>query len=331
MNQLALVLDYETRSEAELRDVGAWEYARHPSTRVLCAAWRFGTLSRLSELPTESWRAFEGEPMPKQLKAALTNPDVQVIAHNAGFENVITRHVLGIKVPLYRWHCTAAMSAALALPRSLEGACDALELPIRKDKEGKLLVRRHCKPRKPTKKNPSRWNDDPEGLERLLDYCRTDVEAEVGLYLNLPPLHPVERKVWQLDQRMNLRGITVDRPLVKSVLALIDQETERLDAETVTLTGGKLESTRKRAQLLTYVNRIADGFHLNNLQAKTVADALACGMVSGTARRLLEIRQAISKTSTAKYLSFDERTASDGRLRDLLIYHGASTGRSTLR
>jgi DNA polymerase len=42
---------------------------------------------------------------------------------------------------------------------------------------------------------------------------------------------------------------------------------------------------------------------------------------------MLELRQAVSKTSTAKYQAFEMRSRYDGRLRDILMYWAASTGR----
>ena len=34
------VLDYETRSEADLKKVGGYEYANDPTTEILSACWR---------------------------------------------------------------------------------------------------------------------------------------------------------------------------------------------------------------------------------------------------------------------------------------------------
>ena len=36
---MTVILDFETRSEADLKKVGAWAYSEHPSTEVICACW----------------------------------------------------------------------------------------------------------------------------------------------------------------------------------------------------------------------------------------------------------------------------------------------------
>ncbi|MBK8260108.1 MAG: hypothetical protein IPK80_02085 [Nannocystis sp.] len=47
-------------------------------------------------------------------------------------------------------------------------------------------------------------------------------------------------------------------------------------------------------------------------------------------RALLEIRKALSKSSVKKYQAFEKRASEDdGRVRDILLYHGASTGRDS--
>lgn len=329
-----LILDFETRSKADIKKVGAWEYAVHPSTRVLCVAWKWAAFNDLLNTKTHVWKRHSGEPIPTHLLRAFADPETTIVAHNAGFERFITENVMprhlpkGFAytvqgIPIERWECTAAMAAAHALPRDLDGACTVLGLKHQKDKMGKLLIRRHCIPRKPTKGNPSIWNDDVEGLDALARYCADDVRAEAELFVTLPRLIPIERKVWALNQRINTRGVYVDRPLVKTALKLIAEETTNLNARALALTSG-IRPTQ-RAQILAWCKR--NGLALPNLQAKTVAGAIDGRLARGRVRELLVVRQALSKTSTAKYQAFEARTCSDGRLRDLQMYHGASTGR----
>lgn len=338
-DQRYLILDYETFSEAKLKNTGSYEYSRHPSTEILCAAWKLGTREELrAGVPTKSWSPLLPDPRRHfaELLRAFRDPSVVLVAHNAFFEQVITKNVFATKVmpskrselasiPPERWLCTASLAAALALPRKLEKACLALNLPFQKDMEGHRLMLKWCKPRKPTKRNPKTRHDDPEELNRLVEYCVKDVDAETALFLYAPPLNPTERKVWVLDQKINLRGFAVDRPLVATILEMIAEESKNLNRETEEMSFGTLLSATQRDGVLDFL--AAEGVKLPNLQAKTVSDAIETGLVEGDAKRMLELRQAISKTSTAKYVAFDSRSASDGRLRDILVYHAASTGR----
>ena len=339
MSQTYLVLDYETRSEADLKKTGGFEYGRHPTTEILCAAWRLGTKETLAKGEVHVWSGAFKDTWHKLpgLVGALCDPNTIIVAHNALFEQVITRFVLPKylrqiqnvptirELPHERWTCTAAQAAALALPRNLEGACLALNLPIKKDMEGRRLMMKYCKPRKATKNNLNKWHCDARELRRIMEYCKTDIEAETALFLKIPELNPLERKVWLLDQKINFRGFLADRDLVKNVLKMIDIETGNLNRETGELTFGEFEKTTQRDEVLKWLE--TQNVYLPDLKAKTVSDALKEGLATGVAKRMLEIRQDVSKTSTKKYQAFDIRSRSDGRVRDSLIYHAASTGR----
>lgn len=326
------ILDFETRSEVDIKKTGAYVYASHPSTTVMCAAWRMGTREELrgqienNEPPLWWSPVLKDSPTSFDLIDDLYSADI-VVAHNALFEQVISTFCLGVSLPPERWLCTASLAAACALPRNLEGACAALKLPIQKDMEGRRLMLKFCKPRKPTKTNQDKWHDGADGFRRIVEYCKTDVDAETLLFLKLPPLSPTERKIWLLDQKINLRGFNTDQKLVNTALKLIDEETKAMDERTQVITKGEIRSTTQRDRLLKYLKHWHD-LELPDLTAKVVADTLKDGQtIDDEAVELLQIRQAVSKTSTKKFEAFKNRACLDGRVRDMLVYHAASTGR----
>jgi len=338
MSKLFAIIDYETFSEAPIKLCGAYEYSAHPSTEILCAAYRIGTRETLRKAKTQLWAPSLPNSNFADLLRSFRDPSIQLVAHNAFFEQVITRNVFGPKympskpelrsIPIERWHCTAAGARSIGIPGNLEGAGAALNLKVQKNPEGKKLIRELCMPRKATKKNPSTRNQDPERLAKLFAYCVQDTDTEVELFLKLPELHPKERKFWVVNQKMNMRGFAVDRKLVTNALKLIEVETNRLDGMTRKLTGGKLSSARQRDAVLKYIRR--EGVELEDLKAKTVQEYLANTKDDGNAgRELLVIRDLISRSSTAKYAAFDLRSRSDGRARDTLLWFGAHTGRDS--
>lgn len=340
MSQVYCLLDYETYSETDLKKVGVYEYSMHPSTEILCAAWRIGTAETLKSAKIERWSPWIKGTSLSSLIRAFSNEKIILVAHNASFERIITRNVLNrylvggpirspYTVPIKRWLCTAAQCAALALPRKLEHACDALNLPVKKDMEGHKLMLKLSKPRKPTKNNPAKRHNKIKDLIRVMDYNVIDVEADTQILLRLPKLIPSEQRLWELDQLINDRGFLADRELVENVLKMIKTEKTLLDQETVLLTKGKLDTANQRAAVMNWLKW--QGVHLPNLQAKTVQDAISHKIVEGDALRMLEIRQAVSKTSTAKFGQFELRSRHDGRCRDGQLFHGASTGRWTGR
>lgn len=330
------ILDYETRSEADLKKVGAYNYSLHPSTQILCAAWRVGTKEELRDAPIRCWSPAFRSAHYIDLLNQLSNGSVGLVAHNALFEQVITKHVLhkhirghgitvGQNIPISRWTCTAARASALALPRKLEQACHALGLSVQKDMEGHRLMLKLSKPRKPTKHNKAKWHCKTSDLKRVMDYCVTDIDAETELFLTIPALNPNERKVWELDQKINLNGFEIDYDLVKIVLRMIAEETRNLDAETKRITMGEVDTTNQLERVHGWLSK--QGVSIPDLAAKTVRDAIDDGLVTGAPKRLLEIRQSVSRTSTKKYAAFNNRVGPDNRVRDILMYWAASTGR----
>lgn len=333
-NQRYICFDFETRATVDLKAVGAWEYSANFETEILCLAWCTSTKDNKNpEVMIWSPALPKTKPNLKLFLKDFFDLSVIKIAHNAGFEKSICRNVLpkyigrGIGIQHEEWICTATMAAALALPRNLEGACEALGLSHKKDMTGHRLMMKLSKPRKPSKNNPAKWHCLKKDLLRLIDYCVADVKAEWELFLTIPELSKDERKVWLLDQKMNFRGFNTDQKLINIALKLIAKETKVLNQETKAIVQNEFSSTTQRDKVLKWLE--GQAIFLPDLRAKTVQDAITEGVVKGPAKRLLEIRQAIGKTSTKKYIAFKERSGTDGRIRDFLMYHGASTGRWT--
>lgn len=334
MTNQILVIDFETRSEADLPLIGSYEYAIHPSTQILCVGWKLGHLSELNQTPAKVWSPVIPSPY-GELKRALLDPDVMIVAHNAMFEQVITRFVLSrlitnpeIKtIPTSRWYCTAAMANVLALPRRLEGACLALDLPVKKDMDGRRLILKMCKPRRETQNNKNKWHCNVSDLKRIMEYCQTDIEAESLLFQKLYPLtqNAKERKLWLLDQKMNLDGFHTDQDLIESAQKIYAEEVAILMKRTHELTDGYITSVTQRDRTLNWIRE--RGVALPDLTAGTVLKGIEDETYPEEVKELLQIRAHVSKTSIAKYEAYRVRSVSDQRVRDFALYHGASTGR----
>jgi DNA polymerase len=220
------------------------------------------------------------------------------------------------------------MGRVLSLPGSLDGLASALRLAHEKDKEGRALMLRMCKPRKPRKNEPQDaiiWNETPEEIARLIAYCKKDVEVERAIYKALLPLSPPEQELWCVDQQINDRGVHVDLPAVRNLIELTEREKERLASELRRLTGREVPSAAATAKLLSWLD--VNGCKLPDLTKRTVENALKDETNAGSVRRALEIRQEASKASVAKLKAMLKGAGADSRARGLLEYHGAGTGR----
>ena len=309
-------IDFETRSFANLPDVGLDKYANCLSTDVLCIA--FGT--QPSDVKVTTPQVTEKARDLSFLLLHVKNGG-KIQAWNAMFEYAIWNCVC---VPKYGWPelkleqviDSMAIAAANNIPQSLDDAGNFMDSEHKKDAVGKRLIQKLSRP---TSKGV--FNNDPELMRELFDYCAQDVRTEMSIVANLRPLTAVEQRVWELTQRINLRGVPVAPEELRSAVKAVDEAQALLDNELLFLTGCR---PSERAQLLGWLN--SKGADMANLTAETVSAKLVDTNLDRDIRRALELRQEGSQTSVAKYAKMME-IQRDGRIRNTLVYHGASTGR----
>jgi DNA polymerase bacteriophage-type len=316
-----LYLDFESRSQCDIWSCGAWVYSQHPTTEVYLLAFAYskGPIMPIKFFPwlDEPWSKDTWAKM--QEIEARVKEGCEVHAHNAFFERSIWANIMTPKffvdpIPLRQWRCTAAKMAAHALPRKLERAALALDLANKKDMVGEKFMKVVAKSTGPI---------TPETHERVSQYCCQDVAVEREADERIPDLEPKEQRVWFLDQYINDTGVTIDREACEAAVICVKKETERLTAQLQLLTNGEVNAGTQTKAMQKYLE--SKGVVLPNMQKKTIKDAIA-GADEAT-RKILLLRQQLSLTSNAKYTSFLDVCSSDGRVRDTLVYHGASTGR----
>jgi len=330
-------IDFETRSECNIYDTGAYTYSRHPSTEILCLAYAHHNdfeprlLDKSDILPLDDGEPYMNDPGLQQRVFGLIDhvqSGQMFSAFNSFFEFCIWHNILVKKygwpsIAMCRWRDTMAKSCTHALPRALANACKALHTPIQKSEDGRRVMLKVCKPRKPTKSNPNKWHEHPEDYNILYDYCLQDVAAEMSLDRSLPEIPPLEQEIWELDQKINWRGIHIDRDAVDAAIALSEEYSRRLIDELQNVTKGAIDRVSRRKMVMDWIQ--AKGIPITGYTKQDVIDLLKMDLPNDV-RRVLEIRQQLGKTSIKKYYAMIA-SLSDGRIRDTLIYHGASTGR----
>lgn len=308
---LYLYLDFETHSELDIRKVGAYRYAEDASTEALCASFA------LDDGSIGLWR--QGEP-PFWLDY-LEDPRILIVAHNAEFEREILANKFGLRLPPSRFRCTAAQAAGCGLPRKLEAVGAVLQLEHLKLAEaGHRLVKKLSRPRRASKSNPERfWTPEtaPEDFAEFEEYNIGDVETERELHKTLPPLPEREQRLWELTVTMNERGIRLDVEAVEWMERAAAEESARLTAEWIRLTG-----TKPRAK------DAAKSVGLKSLAKLAVRQALRRRDLPPHVREALQVRQRLAKSSLAKLGKMRAQVCRDGRLRGALVFDGAErTGR----
>lgn len=317
-------LDFETRSSCNIWDTGAWVYSQHPSTEILCLAYA------IDEGPV---KIFTYDDFLYQKNLGWPDNDlfnairqgVPICAHNALFEESIWTNIMVPlydcpRVPIKQWRCTMAKALARSLPRSLKDCGKALNATIQKSDEGYRIMMKLCKPR------PSGgWYEDIEDFQKLYEYCIQDVEAERCIDQLLPDLIPSEQSIWFLDQLINTRGIYVDHDAIQIAIDVANYYAKTVKATVEDVSNGQLDGVSRRMAVLEWCRNqgvVIDGYTKND-----VKDVLGRESLPEAVRTVLEAKLQLGKTSVSKYVSMVNSMSDDHRLRDLFIYHGASTGR----
>lgn len=322
MTGSVLSLDFETRSAVDLVEVGVYNYAIHPTTDVWCLAYAF------DDEPIELWTL--GQPFPERIRQHVAAGGA-LRAWNANFERTIWRSLC---VPKYgwpepsreQWYCTMAEALAMGLPASLGFAAQALKLEQGKDWDGHNLMLRLCRPRKVDKKTGHiTWWTDDDKLSALYAYCIQDVRTERLIAGKIRRLSERERKLYLLDQTINDRGIRVDVPMIEHATTIVARGLEEVNQRLTTITDGAVGSVTKAADLKRWLDE--KGFDTPTVKKSAIRDMLT-EELTDEVREALLLRQEGAKSSTAKLRSMlGHAHWQDNRMRGLLFYYGAGTGR----
>src|SRR6478735_3711367 len=191
-----LVWDIETRSVANLRDVGAHVYSIHPTTEQLCLAYAIDDGEPALWLPTD--------PVPTVFHEIAANPsNWQAVAHNYAFECAILENVLIPRhgfpsIPIEVQHCSQRLALANGYPAELDLLAQALGLPYRKDPAAQRAMLAVTRPKANRKRKATTvpvWDEDPAKLQLLYQRCKLDVITARAVWHSpkLKPLSETER------------------------------------------------------------------------------------------------------------------------------------------
>ena len=318
MRLRVLHLDIETYSSAPLPKCGVYRYCDAPDFEILLLSYAF------DDAPVVTVDMACGETLPDAFLHALEDANVLKIAHNAAFERVCFSKHLGHWLDPAQWRCTMVMAWYQTLPGKLADVAVALNVTEKKMEEGKDLIRYFSMPCKATKTNGGRTRNlprhAPEKWATYKAYNAQDVETERAVYKAL--LHHAlpehEWALYALDQRINDRGVRVDRLLVKNAMAVDLAFSQQAFQRAQELTG--LENPGSVSQLKAW---LADMDMPMESLSKRIVQEKAAG-AEGIVKELLELRLELSKTSVKKYESMARCICKDGRVHGLLQFGGAA-------
>ena len=321
-------VDIETFSSIDLKKSGVYRYVEAPDFDILLIGFSIdgGPVEVID--CTARHNNYEEERKMVQFKKHLYDPECIKKAFNANFERTCLAKWLGKEMPPEEWRCTMIKCLTMGLPGNLAGAGMALGLPEDKlkDPQGKALIQYFSKPCKPTRVNGQRTRNlpehDPDKWKLYIEYNRQDVVTEMAIdsKLEIYKTTETEQELWNLDQRMNDHGVRIAVDMVDKIVDYDTVRKEELQKEAQEITG--LANPNSLAKLKVWLND--QGMPMTSVTKDTIAAALSLQYIPENVRRVLEIRTALGKTSTAKYSTMLDAVCDDHRLRGILQFYGAN-------
>jgi len=322
-------IDFETRSELNITVVGARKYAGHYSTQILMISFSS------DQKKVYNWNPYfsTGENLTLLNKAIKKVKRGKAVfrAHNSEFEywiwNLVgTRQFNWPELEVESFYDTMVLACIAGFPASLENAGDTLGLIDKKDKKGKGLINFFCNPSR--KKDADMFNHPHEHkakFEDFIDYCNSDVKAQMGIVRACPPMTQRQWEVFTLTEKMNVRGIPIDLPMVHGALDLVDKYKTQADKRIQKITNGEIESATQNVKLKEWLN--AKDCDIPNMQAATIEKYLNHPKTTPFIKNILQIRSDVSKSSTAKYKAALTYITPEGLVHGFLKAFIAKTGR----
>lgn len=311
-----LSIDIETYSDVDLSKSGVYPYAESDNFEILFFGYS------VDGHPPQVIDLANGEQLPDDIIAALTDPNVIKTAYNAMFERICISKHLGLPKGTYldptQWHCTMVWAATLGLPMSLAGVGAVLGLDKQKMSEGKDLIKFFCIPDKDgnrhhPKVHPGKW-------ELFKSYNCRDVEVEIAIQQRLAK-YPVPNFVWNeyhLDQQINDRGIGVDMELVRHAITINEDIKNEITAEIQALT--MLDNQNSVQQMKEWLAE--NGMETESLGKQAVKELLETAPPE--LAKVLSLRQQLAKSSVKKYDAMLSSHCIDDRIRGMFQFYGAN-------
>jgi len=306
-------IDIETRSRLDLKRNGVYRYVECPDFAVLMAAY-----------------SIDGGPV----QVAVGEADIyeipglwddEIVAFNAQFERICLGHLGGLPFDSKylhpeRFRDPMAIAGERGYPQSLGALAKALGVP-EKDEAGTRLINLFSKPNKKGGFNDATTH--PQEWEEFIAYCKQDVETLIAVDRKLTWPTETERRVWEIDQRINDLGIPFDRQMVELAMRAAEDNVIESKARITELTG--VANPASQPQMMKWAVEV--GLDLPNLRAATIEQVLESGDLDDVEREVLSTRSEVALASSKKYAAILDYASSDDRVRGAFRFFGAHTGR----
>lgn len=322
MSRRVLSIDLESYSDVDLVNCGVYRYIEG-DFHILLFAYAF------DDEDVQCVDLACGEELPQEVIDAIFDDSIIKSAWNAQFERTCLSKYFDTQLSPDSWQCTMVWAASLSLPLKLKLAAQVLKTGEQKDDAGERLIRYFSIPCKATKSNGGRTRNLPEHApddwKLFKSYCIQDVRTERDIRLRLEkfPLMQQEWNYYHMDQRINDRGVMIDRELVQQAIICDMSLSEEMTKRAYELTG--LENPNSVSQLKLWLEE--RGISVDSLAKKDVASLIADldkHSADGEALDMMKLRLQMAKSSVKKYQAAERCICDDGRAHGLFQFSGAN-------
>lgn len=317
MAKRILFIDFETRSEADLSEVGAHRYNMDTTTEMLLCAY-----------------AFDNQPeqvcdyVPDEVYKAIEDNNVIKVAHNAEFDMAVCKYVLKIDITLTDWFDTAFQAAYYGLPRSLEQLAIALNTTRKASQEELKLFSVPVALAQEAPKDeffavatPTRWNTKethPAQWETFRAYAGGDVAVMRECYNKMAQLPEIELLDLHQTFELNFNGFGWDVQLSHNIYNKSQEYSDAAREEAQRIYG--IANLRSHQQVKKALK--LEGITLESLNAK---------LRGGVEHPILELWDRAAGSSFSKIPTAFARICPDRRIRGEFLGRGARTGRKSAK
>ena len=322
MSRKRLQIDIETYSDVDLVNCGVYRYVEG-DFHILLFAYAFDD----DEVQCVDLAC--GEQLPQEVVDAIHDKSIIKAAWNAQFERICLSKYFDTQLSPDDWQCSMVWAASLSLPLKLKYAALALKTGEQKNDVGERLIRYFSIPCKPTKSNGGRTRNlpehAPEDWKLFKSYCIQDVRTERDIRYRLEkfPLMPQEWNYYHMDQRINDRGVMIDKELVQQAIICDMALSEAMTKRAYELTG--LENPNSVSQLKGWLDE--RGISVDSLGKKDVSALIADldkHSIDTEAIDMIKLRLQMAKSSVKKYQAAERYICEDGRAHGLFQFSGAN-------
>ena len=317
-----LYLDIEAASGVKLSQTGPYRYSEDEHFRILLFGYA------VDNEPIRIINLEHGERIPSEVIEALTDPGVKKIAYDAEYERICLSRYLKLPGNNYlcpeHWNCLRVWASYRGLPSTMKKIATLLNLDSAANPEVQLLLRDKYlhDPRVHGDQEPERQEKMLTSLHALGQCIRQNLmaERELHAYLQQYPMPDTEWVFYFMDQRINDRGVNLDRTLIRNAIICDRLFRDGVARRFVEITGISADSPARFRQWLS-----VNGIHVDSVSKETISRLRKRVPVElGEVLRLWEL---LSRTETRKYTALNDAVCSDGRLRGLFRFCGRPQGR----